>query len=96
MDAAVNAARSAFSLNSEWRQMDASHRGVLLNRLADLMDRDKVYLAVSRDFQLLFITDLNAEIVMEYHIIYKVKTIVDLILLRLLLHVPAICYKVTI
>lgn len=27
--------------------MDASERGVLINRLADLMERDKVYLAVN-------------------------------------------------
>ena len=27
--------------------MDASHRGVLLNRLADLIQRDRHYLAVS-------------------------------------------------
>ncbi|KAA0194835.1 hypothetical protein HAZT_HAZT005191 [Hyalella azteca] len=45
VDKAVSAARAAFALNGEWRSMDASHRGVLLNRLADLMERDKVYLA---------------------------------------------------
>lgn len=28
--------------------MDASERGYLLNRLADLIDRDKVYIAVSK------------------------------------------------
>ena len=41
------AAKSAFRLGSRWRTMDASQRGVLLNRLADLMERDRVYLAVS-------------------------------------------------
>lgn len=45
VDIAVSAARSAFKLGSPWRRMDASERGVLLNRLADLMERDKVYLA---------------------------------------------------
>lgn len=45
IDLAVNAAREAFKLNSPWRRMDASDRGVLLNRLADLMERDRVYLA---------------------------------------------------
>jgi len=42
---AVQAARSAFKLGSKWRRMDASERGLLLNRLADLMQRDIVYLA---------------------------------------------------
>lgn len=45
VDKAVKAAGQAFRLGSEWRQMDASQRGVLLNRLADLMERDRVYLA---------------------------------------------------
>ena len=47
MNKAVKAARKAFELGSEWRQMDASDRGRLIHRLADLMERDKVYLAVS-------------------------------------------------
>lgn len=46
VDLAVKAAQNAFKLGSEWRTMDASQRGVLLHRLADLMDRDRVYLAV--------------------------------------------------
>lgn len=45
VDIAVSAARSAFKLGSPWRRMDASDRGVLINRLADLMERDRVYLA---------------------------------------------------
>lgn len=45
VEKAVKAARKAFALNSEWRQMDAYDRGQLLNKLADLMERDKVYLA---------------------------------------------------
>lgn len=44
---AVAAAKHAFKLGSEWRRMDASERGNLLNKLADLMERDRVYLAVS-------------------------------------------------
>lgn len=47
MDRAVKAATKAFSLGSEWRTMDASNRGLLLNRLADLIERDANYLAVS-------------------------------------------------
>lgn len=44
---AVKAARNAFRLGSPWRRMDASHRGLLLNRLADAIERDSAYLAVS-------------------------------------------------
>jgi len=44
IDAAVAAARRAFELGSEWRQMDASRRGLLLLKLADAMERDKDYL----------------------------------------------------
>ncbi|XP_075459108.1 aldehyde dehydrogenase X, mitochondrial [Ascaphus truei] len=45
VDIAVKAAREAFRLGSPWRCMDASKRGLLLNRLADLVERDRVYLA---------------------------------------------------
>ncbi|KAJ1531964.1 hypothetical protein ONE63_000601 [Megalurothrips usitatus] len=45
IDKAVKAANDAFRLGSPWRTMDASQRGYLLNRLADLIDRDAVYLA---------------------------------------------------
>lgn len=42
---AVAAAKEAFKLGSTWRTMDASARGVLLNKLADLMARDADYIA---------------------------------------------------
>merc|ERR1712130_819423 len=45
IELAVAAARKAFSLGSAWRTMDASARGGLLNRLADLIERDRLYLA---------------------------------------------------
>ncbi|XP_048957771.1 aldehyde dehydrogenase, mitochondrial isoform X3 [Canis lupus dingo] len=45
VDKAVKAARAAFQLGSPWRRMDASDRGRLLNRLADLIERDRTYLA---------------------------------------------------
>ena len=45
IDAAVDAAEKAFKIGSEWRTMDASFRGELLNRLADLIERDREYLA---------------------------------------------------
>lgn len=47
MEAAVKAASTAFKFGSEWRTMDASRRGALLNLLADLMERDRLYLAVN-------------------------------------------------
>ncbi|XP_043461547.1 retinal dehydrogenase 1-like [Leptopilina heterotoma] len=40
IDKAVSAAREAFSRGSLWRQMDASARGVIINKLADLMDKN--------------------------------------------------------
>ncbi|XP_037950647.1 aldehyde dehydrogenase, mitochondrial-like [Teleopsis dalmanni] len=45
IDIAVQAARNAFKLGSPWRRMDASRRGELIYRLADLMERDRTYLA---------------------------------------------------
>ena len=48
VEKAVKAAREAFRLGSPWRTMDASERGRLLLRLADLIERDQTYLAVSR------------------------------------------------
>lgn len=46
VDLAVKAAQDAFRLGSPWRRMDASERGVLLNKLADLIERDRVYITV--------------------------------------------------
>lgn len=46
VDKAVKAARAAFKLGSPWRKMDAATRGYLLNRLADLIDENRAYLAV--------------------------------------------------
>ncbi|XP_049868382.1 aldehyde dehydrogenase X, mitochondrial-like [Pectinophora gossypiella] len=45
VDLAVAAAKKAFHRYSEWRLMDASHRGRLLYKLADLMERDAKYLS---------------------------------------------------
>ncbi len=42
---AVAAAKEAFKLGSTWRTMNASARGNLLNKLADLIERDREYLA---------------------------------------------------
>jgi acyl-CoA reductase-like NAD-dependent aldehyde dehydrogenase len=48
IDIAVQAARKAFQIGSPWRTMDASNRGILLNKLADLMEVNRIYLAVSK------------------------------------------------
>lgn len=45
IDAAVQAAHAAFKRGSEWRTMDASARGRLLMKLADLIERDAAILA---------------------------------------------------
>ncbi|XP_077494995.1 aldehyde dehydrogenase, mitochondrial-like [Amblyomma americanum] len=45
VDKAVKAARAAFARGSEWRTMDASKRGRLLLRLADLMEEQLDYIA---------------------------------------------------
>ncbi|GFW99651.1 aldehyde dehydrogenase X, mitochondrial [Trichonephila clavipes] len=45
VDKAVKAAQEAFKFGSPWRRMDASERGRLLNRLADLIEKNKTYLA---------------------------------------------------
>ena len=45
IDKAVKAAKDAFRWNSPWRKLDASGRGRLLNKLADLIERDHEYLA---------------------------------------------------
>ena len=46
VDLAVKAAAEAFKRGSPWRTMNASDRGKLLYRLADLIERDREYLAV--------------------------------------------------
>ena len=45
VDKAVVAARAAFKLGSPWRKMDASHRGKLIHKFCDLLERDLEYLA---------------------------------------------------
>lgn len=45
IEKAVQAARKAFKHGSEWRRMDASARGLLLYKLADLIEKNKDYLA---------------------------------------------------
>lgn len=60
VDKAVQAARLAFSLGSVWRRMDASERGRLLSKLADLVERDSVYLAVSSSTLAFFLKPFHA------------------------------------
>ncbi|XP_050311333.1 aldehyde dehydrogenase X, mitochondrial [Anthonomus grandis grandis] len=45
VDVAVSAAKKAFARGSRWRTMDASERAKLINKFADLIDRDREYLA---------------------------------------------------
>jgi len=45
VDKAVRAASAAFQLGSPWRTMDASDRGLLMYRLADLMEQNHAELA---------------------------------------------------
>ncbi|XP_019761101.2 aldehyde dehydrogenase 1A1-like [Dendroctonus ponderosae] len=45
VDLAVAAAKKAFARKSPWRNLDASDRGKLLNKFADLLDRDTKELA---------------------------------------------------
>nr|XP_033776067.1 aldehyde dehydrogenase family 1 member A3 [Geotrypetes seraphini] len=45
VDQAVQAARAAFERGSPWRQVDATGRGRLLQKLADLIERERVTLA---------------------------------------------------
>uniref|UniRef100_A0A8C2T277 aldehyde dehydrogenase (NAD(+)) n=1 Tax=Coturnix japonica TaxID=93934 RepID=A0A8C2T277_COTJA len=65
VDKAVKAARAAFQLGSPWRRMDASHRGKLLHRLADLIERDRAYLAAletldnGKPYSISYLVDLD-------------------------------------
>jgi len=45
VDRAVAAARAAFEIGSDWRKLDASARGRLINKLACLIERDTEYIA---------------------------------------------------
>jgi len=46
IDKAVKAAKEAFKRGSPWRQMSASARGLLLLKLADLLEKNLAFLAV--------------------------------------------------
>ncbi|CAK8698546.1 unnamed protein product [Clavelina lepadiformis] len=45
VDVAVEAAKKAFEPKSEWRKMALKQRAHLLNKVADLIERDRAYLA---------------------------------------------------
>ncbi|XP_041956916.1 retinal dehydrogenase 1-like isoform X1 [Alosa sapidissima] len=68
IDKAVKHAREAFQLGSPWRRMDASERGCLLNKLADLVERDQRILATMESinsgklFLMAYFVDLVATI----------------------------------
>lgn len=47
VDKAVKAAAAAFKRNSPWRTMDASARGAILRKAADLLEQKAEFIAVS-------------------------------------------------
>ncbi|XP_054625573.1 aldehyde dehydrogenase family 1 member A3-like [Dunckerocampus dactyliophorus] len=65
---AVAAAKAAQRRSSAWRRMDASSRGRLLHKLADLMERDRLLLATletmdtGKPFLQAFLVDLDGSI----------------------------------
>ncbi|XP_013089766.2 aldehyde dehydrogenase, mitochondrial-like [Biomphalaria glabrata] len=74
VDKAVKAARDAFKLGSPWRTMDASKRQDLLIKLADLIERDRNYIASletldnGKPFSASFAVDLELTIkCLRYH-----------------------------
>uniref|UniRef100_A0A672Q820 aldehyde dehydrogenase (NAD(+)) n=1 Tax=Sinocyclocheilus grahami TaxID=75366 RepID=A0A672Q820_SINGR len=69
VEKAVKAAKDAFKLGSPWRRMDASHRGLLLSRLADCIERDAAYLAVSHSNNLCqnFVFSVGCWLVCRYY-----------------------------
>lgn len=68
VDKAVQAAKAAEQRGSPWRRMDASSRGRLLHKLADLMERDRLLLATletldtGKPFLQSFFIDLDGSI----------------------------------
>ncbi|XP_054474186.1 aldehyde dehydrogenase family 1 member A3 [Anoplopoma fimbria] len=68
VDRAVEAAQVAEQRGSPWRRMDASSRGRLLHKLADLMERDRLLLATletldtGKPFLQSFFIDLDGSI----------------------------------
>ncbi|XP_045216861.2 aldehyde dehydrogenase, mitochondrial-like [Mercenaria mercenaria] len=65
VDIAVKAATDAFKLGSPWRRMDAGERGYMMNKVADLIERDRKYLAEletldnGKPYNVAFSTDLE-------------------------------------
>ena len=68
IDKAVKAARAAFHKDSEWRRMDPSARGRLMHKYADLIERDRVYLASlesmdnGKPYKVAYVPDLSSVI----------------------------------
>ncbi|KAM4597309.1 retinaldehyde dehydrogenase 3 isoform 1-T1 [Fundulus diaphanus] len=68
VDKAVAAAKVAMQLGSAWRKMEPSHRGRLLHRLADLVERDRLLIATlesldtGKPFLQAFFVDLEGSI----------------------------------
>ncbi|CAL8404624.1 unnamed protein product [Boreogadus saida] len=68
VDKAVEAAKAAGERSAPWRKMDVSSRGRLLHKLADLIERDRVFLATletmdtGKPFLQSFFIDLDGSI----------------------------------
>jgi aldehyde dehydrogenase (NAD+) len=63
VDKAVAAAKKAFAVGSPWRSMDASARGRLMHKVADLVERDADYIASLETLDNgKLVTDARAEI----------------------------------
>ena len=69
VDRAVKAARAAFAHGSAWRTMDASARGMVILKLAQLMRRDQEYLAV-----IIFFLDIIFQSIKSYNIHFDIET----------------------
>ena len=72
----MKAAQAAFKPDAAWRTMDSSTRGELINKLADLIERDAVHIAV---INTLTVTSLFTQTIlaMDTHIPIQSKPITE-------------------
>lgn len=70
IDKAVKAARQAFQIGSPWRTMNASERGQLIYKLADLIERDRLLLAVSINQTGQVARSLESTCCLDWHVSY--------------------------
>lgn len=70
VDKAVDAAREAFKLGSPWRRMDASVRGQLLFRLADLIEKNIAMIAVRSSLCLCHVFQTHSSLLLPCEYVY--------------------------